>query len=85
MMLIANHTGHTMMKTLMYKSMQTFCFHLGQTVRKYFSWSTTCIANLVPKNCLKNNNSLRYEISHCPYSTEDDLFKTLGKKLCITI
>ena len=40
----------------------------------------TWIVNLLSKNSLKNNNSLRYEISSYPDSTENDVFKTLGKK-----
>lgn len=45
----------------------------------------TWIVNLLSKNSLKNNNSLRYEIPSYPDSTDNDLFKTLGKKNCTMV
>ena len=40
----------------------------------------TWIVNLLSKNDLKNNNSSGHEILSYQDSTENDLFKTLGKK-----
>lgn len=46
----------------------------------------TWIVNLLSKNDLKNNNSSGHEILSYPDSTENDLFKTLGKKKnCIMV